>query len=164
MFDINYVELFKNLPPQIAVMLVALIPIAELRASIPIALGYYEMSIFEAIFWSVLADIFISAVIIYSIAPIYKFMCGRFKFIDKFFNWLFARTRKKFYKKYETYGSLALMLFVAVPLPVTGAWTGSLASWLFDIPKKKALLYVSLGVIIASVIVTLISLGAFKIF
>lgn len=164
MFDINYTELFKTLPPQLAVVLIALIPIAELRASIPIALGYYNMSIPEAIFWSVLADVIVAATIIYSLDFIYNKLSGRLKIIDRFFFWLFRRTRKKFFHKYEVFGSLALMIFVAIPLPITGAWTGSLAAWLFGIPKNKALLYISLGVIISAVIVTLLSLGAFKIF
>jgi uncharacterized membrane protein len=164
MLNIDYVGLFTNLPPQLAVVLIALIPIAELRASIPIALGYYKMSIPEAILWSVVADIFIAAVIIYSIEPIYNKLAGRLKIIDRFFIWLFRRTRKRFFHKYEIFGNLALMLFVAIPLPITGAWTGSIASWLFDIPKHKSLLYISLGVIISAVIVTLISLGVFSIF
>ncbi len=164
MFDINYIELFKSLPPEIAVMLIAFIPIAELRASIPIALGVYKMSVPAAIFWSVLAGIIISAVIIYSLGPVYKKLTGRFKIIDRFFAWLFKRTRKRFYRKYEAWGSIALMLFVAIPLPVTGVWTGSLAAWLFGIPKRKSLFYISLGVIISAGIVTLISLGMFKIF
>ncbi len=164
MFDINYIELFKNLPPEIAVMLIAFIPIAELRVSIPIALGVYKMSAAAAMFWSALADIIISAVIIYSLGPIYKKLAGKLKIIDRFFAWLFKRTRKRFYRKYEVWGSIALMLFVAIPLPVTGAWTGSLASWLFGIPKSKSLFYISLGVIMSAVIVTLISLGVFSIF
>ncbi|NIA18397.1 MAG: ligand-binding protein SH3 [Actinobacteria bacterium] len=164
MFDIDYVGLFTSLPPEIAVMLIAFIPIAELRVSIPIALAYYKMSVPEAIFWSALADIIISAVIIYSLNPIYNKLTGKLKIIDRFFIWLFRRTRKKFFRKYEVWGNLALALFVAIPLPVTGAWTGSIASWLFDIPKSRSLFYISLGVIISAGIVTLISLGVFSIF
>jgi uncharacterized membrane protein len=164
MFDINYIELFKNLPPEIAVMLIAFIPIAELRVSIPVALGVYKMSITEAIFWSVIADIIITAIIIYSLDPIYNHLADKFKIVDRFFGWLFRRTRKRFFRKYEIFGNLALMIFVAIPLPITGAWTGSIASWLFDIPKYKSLFYISLGVIISAVIVTLVSLGFISIF
>ena len=145
-------------------MLIAFIPVAELRVSIPIALGVYKMSAPAAIFWSALADIIISAIIIYSLNPIYKKLTGRLGIIDRFFIWLFGRTRKRFSRKYEIWGNIALVLFVAVPLPVTGAWTGSLASWLFGIPKGRALFYISLGVIISAVIVTLISLGIFSVF
>ena len=56
------------------------------------------------------------------------------------------------------------MIFVAIPLPMTGAWTGALAAWLFGINKRDSVIYVSLGVIIAGIVVTLISLGVFKIF
>lgn len=159
MFDINYIELFKNIPPQLATSLIALIPVAELRVSIPVAIGVYKLPIWQAMFFSIIADIAISAVIIYLLGPIYRLLSGRLTIIDKFFIWLFARTRRKFYYKYEMWGNIALMLFVAIPLPITGAWTGSIASWLFGIPKKRSLCYISLGVIMSAVIVTLISIG-----
>ncbi len=164
MFDINFIELFKSLPPQLATMLIAIIPIAELRASIPIALGVYKLPIWQAIFFSIIADIFIAAMIIYFLGPVYKILSGRLNWIDRFFVWLFRRTRRKFFHKYEIWGNIALMLFVAIPLPVTGAWTGSIASWLFGIPRKRSLFFISIGVIISAGIVTLISLGFIKIF
>lgn len=164
MFDINYIEIFKSLPPQLATMLIALVPIAELRVSIPVALGVYKLPVWQAIFFSVIADISVAAVIIYFLGPVYNFLSGRFSWLDKFFNWVFKRTRKNFFHKYEVWGNIALMFFVAIPLPVTGAWTGSVASWLFGIPKKRSLFYISLGVIISAGIVTLISLGFIEIF
>ena len=56
------------------------------------------------------------------------------------------------------------MLFVMIPLPVTGAYTGSVAAWLFNIPKKKAFVSVTLGVIISGIIVTIISLSGSEVF
>ena len=56
------------------------------------------------------------------------------------------------------------MFFVAIPLPVTGAWTGAVAAWLFGVKKKEALLFISFGVVIAGVLVTLISLGFINFF
>ena len=164
MFDNSLIELFKSLPPQLATVLIAMIPVTELRASIPIALGIYKLPVWQAIFFSVIADIFIAAIIIYFLGPIYRFLSGRFNWLDKFFSWLFKRTRKNFAHKYEVWGKIALMLFVAIPLPITGAWTGSVASWLFGIPRKRSLFYISLGVIISAGIVTLISLGFINIF
>lgn len=164
MLDINFVELFQNLPPRLAIVLIAFIPITELRAAIPIGLFVYDMPVWEAFLLPVLADIIVAAIIIYSLGPIYNFFNGRLKIIDRLFNWLLERTRKKFFHKYETWGNIALMIFVAIPLPITGAWTASAASWLFGIPKKRSLFYISLGVIISAVIVTLISLGVGSIF
>ncbi|MEA3463679.1 MAG: small multi-drug export protein [Patescibacteria group bacterium] len=162
--SINYIELFQSIPPQLAIMLIAIIPIAELRVSIPVALGIYKLPVWQAIFFSVIADIAIAAMIIYLLGPVYKFLSGRLNFVDKFFAWLFKRTRKKFFYKYEIWGNIALILFVAIPLPVTGAWTGSIASWLFGIPRKRSLFYISIGVIISAGIVTLISLGVISAF
>ncbi|MFH1661852.1 MAG: small multi-drug export protein [Candidatus Falkowbacteria bacterium] len=164
MFDIDYVEMFKSLPPQLAVFLIALIPIAELRISIPVAIGVYNLPIWQAIFFSVIADIIIATVIIYFLGAFYKFLYGKFKITDKIFDWVFKRTRKNFTKKYESWGNIGLMLFTAIPLPITGAWTASVASWIFGIPRKRSLFYISLGVIISAGIVTLLSLGFIKIF
>lgn len=164
MFTINYIELFQSIPPQLATAFIAMIPIAELRVSIPVALGIYKLPVWQAVFFSVIADIAIAAMIIYLLGPVYKFLSGRMNFIDKFFVWLFRRTRRKFFHKYEIWGNIALMLFVAIPLPITGAWTGSIASWLFGIPRKRSLFYISIGVIISAGIVTLISLGVISVF
>lgn len=164
MFDINYAELLKGIPPQLAIILIAILPIAELRVSIPIGLTVYKMPIMEVFFLSVLANIFAAFVVLYSIGPIYNFLKGKIKIVDVFFDWLFKRTRRNFFQKYEIWGDIALMIFVAIPLPATGAWTGALAAWIFGLEKKKSLFYISLGVIMAGIIVTLISLGMIKIF
>ena len=86
-------------------------------------------------------------------------------FFDKFFTFLFERTRRKHSKKFEKWGALALITFVAIPLPITGGWSGALAAFVFGIPFKKALPLIFSGVIIAGVIVTGLtglSLGVFK--
>jgi uncharacterized membrane protein len=88
----------------------------------------------------------------------------RFKLANIFFSWLFSRTRHKFFGKYEVWGDLALVIFVAIPLPMTGAWTGAVAAFLFGIDKKKSLFLVTLGAMMAGVIVTLATLGATAVF
>ena len=164
MFDVNYVEIFRNIPPQLATMLIAMIPIAELRVSIPVALSVYNLSVWQAIFFSVIADIIVAAMVIYFLGAFHKFLYGKYKWVNSIFNWIFDRTRQKFFKKYEAWGNIALMLFVAIPLPITGAWTASVASWMLGVNKKKALFFISLGVIISACIVTLISMGFIKVF
>ena len=72
------------------------------------------------------------------------------------------RTRKKTDNKIEKWGFWGLMIFVMIPLPVTGAYTGSFAAWLFNLRKRDAFLAVSLGVIIAGIIVTLISVSGIE--
>ncbi|MBN2077046.1 MAG: small multi-drug export protein [Dehalococcoidales bacterium] len=78
---------------------------------------------------------------------------SRFRLFDRFFKWLFAYTRRRgeMIEKYERVG---LVLFVAIPLPITGAWTGSIAAVLLGMSFKRAMLSIFLGVLIAGVIVT----------
>lgn len=157
-------ELFSNLPPQLAVFIIAMLPVTELRASIPFALGHFDLSYAESLIYSVLGAIVPSFFIIYGIGPVSRFLIKRSKLAEKFFDWLFERTRRKFRDKYANWGNLALMLFVAIPLPATGVWTGSLAAWLFGIKKRQALIFITLGAIISGIVVLLLSLGIFKIF
>ena len=82
----------------------------------------------------------------------------RFRFMDRFFDWLFKRTvsRSEVIKKYE---SLGLILFVAIPAPMTGAWTGAIAAYLFKLPLRMAVPCIILGILIAGLVVTLVSQG-----
>ena len=73
-------------------------------------------------------------------------------------DWLFSRTRDRADKKIREYEYLGLLLFVALPLPFTGAWTGSLIAYLFDLEFKRSLFTIFIGVLIAASIMTLITL------
>ncbi len=154
-------KFFSFLPAELVVFLVGATPFSELRGAIPLALGVYKLSPLSSFVWAVLGNITASVVVIWLLGPISGFLITRFNFADKFFAWLFARTRHKFSGNYETLGELALFIFVAIPLPMTGAWTGAVASFLFGIPKKRSLALISLGVTIAGLIVLLSSLGFF---
>jgi len=152
----DFSSLLKNLSSQIIVFFTAMTPIGELRASIPLALGTYKMNIFQSYIISVAGNLVPAAVILWTLEPVSKFLIKRFKIANKFFTWLFNRTRKKHAGKFEKYSGFALVSFVGIPLPVTGAWTGALIAFVFGIPPKKALLHILTGVLIAGIIVTTI--------
>jgi len=136
-----------------------MLPIFELRGSIPLALGSFDMTWWQAYFISIIGNMIPVPLIILFLRHFIKYM-RRIKVFDRFFNWLFERTRRKTGAKLEKYEEVALILFVAIPLPVTGAWTGAIAAWLFDMEFKKSLLYIFIGVLIAGVVVTLVWYGA----
>ncbi len=159
MFDFNYFELFKNIPPQAATFLIAMLPIAELRVSLPLALTAYKLSLWQSFLFSVLGNIVPVFFILYLIDPVSKYLMKKSKIFNHFFGWLFKRTRIKFEGNYAKYGLLELAIFVAIPLPMTGAWSGALAAFLFQIPRKQAALYIILGVIGAGIIVSILTLG-----
>lgn len=136
-------------------VLLSLMPISELRGGIPFAIATGN-SFFIAFVVCVLANILVIPVVFLFLESIHKILypIGIYK---RFFDKIDRRTRKKIQKKWQKYEYLALFLFVAVPLPITGAYTGTLAAWLLGAEKKKAFLFLSLGVVFAGIIVTLVS-------
>lgn len=140
--------------PELVVLLTAASPISELRGAIPLALGIYQFGVLKSLFLSIVGNILPPIFLIWGLGPVSEFLISRSNLAKKFFEWLFARTRHKFSEQYELWGEVALIIFVAIPLPLTGAWTGSIASFLFGVPKKKSLFLVSVGIFIAGLIVT----------
>ena len=120
-----------NLSQELSTFLTAMAPIGELRIALPIALVSYKMNIVLAYVLSVLGNIVPVFFLLLFWRYVVRSLMRHFEFFDRFMNWLFERTRKKFENNYQKWGKLALILFVAIPLPVTGAWTGSVAAWLF---------------------------------
>jgi len=95
--------------------------------------------------------------------PLACFLSKKFKIFQKLFDWLFKRTRKKIQPLVEKYGKLAIILFVAIPLPVTGGWTGSIAAFLFGMRFSIAFPLICVGVLIAGGIVSAFTLGGIAI-
>ncbi len=145
----------KGIPPDLVVLIIAMLPIVELRGAIPVAMGFFKMSIPHSFLLCVLGNMIPVPFILLLLGPVSRIL-SKVKIFDRFFQWLFARTRKRSdtIKKYQ---ELGLIAFIAVPLPVTGAWTGSLAAFLFGLRFWPSLLCALAGVSIAGVIVTTLS-------
>jgi uncharacterized membrane protein len=91
----------------------------------------------------------------------------KLKFYNRFFKKYIKKLQEKadkFEEKYKALGFVALAVFVAVPLPGTGAWTGSLISWFLDLDRKKSIIYICLGILTAGILVLLGTLGIIRIF
>jgi uncharacterized membrane protein len=131
-------------------------PISELRGAIPLAILQFDFPWYYAYLIAVIGNILPVPFILLFLDTTARLL-SRVPFFEKFLSWLFARTRKRgtLIEKYERIG---LVLFVAVPLPVTGAWTGSIAAVLLGMKFPRALLSICIGVLIAGVIVTCLTL------
>jgi uncharacterized membrane protein len=140
--------------PYFAVLLIATLPIVELRGSIPVGF-LLELNWIYIVLVSIIGNMLPIFFILYFLGIVEKFL-RRFKIFDMFFNWLFKRTKAKSILM-EKYEELGLMLFVAIPAPITGAWTGSLASYIMKLSYLKSLFFIFLGVLIAAGIVTAFS-------
>ncbi len=138
-------------------VLLTLIPWIELRGSIPYGISH-GLDPFTTFFLCVAVNIAI-------IPLIFLFLKHIFPFFEhwKISQHVLKRTRKKSKKYVKKYGYLGLTLFVAVPLPGSGVYSGSIATYVFDIPRKKALSAIATGTAIAGVIVTLGSIGIFSV-
>ena len=131
----------------------SMLPVTELRASLPLALTVYNLPPWQAYFWAVLGNIIPVVFLLYFLEPFSLFLSNKSWLFKQFFNWLFERTRRKHSRKFELFEEMALIIFVAIPLPMTGAWTGSVAAFVFGIPPKKALPLIFLGVCISGIVV-----------
>ncbi|WP_410508714.1 small multi-drug export protein [Methanosarcina hadiensis] len=151
------VEMLASVPHWLAVMVIGAIPVSELRGAIPVALGIYGMEPVEAYFLSVIGNLIPVIPLLLFLEPVSGYL-RRYRIFDIFFTWLFSRTRRNHTKNFEKYGLLALTLFVAIPLPVTGAWTGCAAAFVFGIRFKHSFPAIAAGVLIAGVIVTVVTL------
>lgn len=144
------------LGPEFYTFFISLVPIIELRGAIPIgqALG---LSFWECFFISIIGNMLPVPVILLFVRFVLNWMKG-IKHLDKIANWVLAKAEKHSgsVTKYATWG---LFLFVAIPLPGTGAWTGSLIAALLDMRMKKALPSVCGGVVVAGLLVSAISFG-----
>jgi uncharacterized membrane protein len=151
-------EGLRGLPPQLATTLIAMAPVIELRGAIPAAIMFYKMHWASAYFWSVLGNIVPAVFFIFALEGISGFIMKHSSLGKRFFDWLFDRTRRKVDKKMKKYGRWGLFFLVAIPLPVTGGWTGALAAFLFGIKKQYSAMIISLGIATAGVIVVLLTI------
>ncbi len=152
-----------------AIAAISTLPIVELRGAIPVGhlllpdtdkstrLGRDDLRRSARIFfWAVLGNMLPVPFILLLLGPVSN-LCMKVPLGQRFFEWLFARTRRKTadIEKYETLG---LTVFVAIPLPATGAWTGAMAGWLLGMSFAHSMLSIFLGVLIAGVVMTALAL------
>jgi len=146
------------LPAWLVTLLAAALPVSELRGAIPLAIGVYGYDPWQAYLLAVLGNLLPVVPLLLFLGPVSDWL-RRFTFWDKFFTWLFSRTRRKYIREHESFSLTALALFVAVPLPVTGAWTGCAIAFLVGFRFWPAFVAISAGVLLAGVIVTATVLG-----
>jgi uncharacterized membrane protein len=149
---------------ELSTFLTAMIPIGEIRVALPLALISYKMNIWIAYGISVFGNLLPIFFLLFFWKYLAEFLMKKSKFFNNFFNWLFARARRKFQGSYEKWGKIALIIFVGIPLPITGAWTGSIVAWLFGFKYWEGLFLNFLGICLAGIIVALLTLGGIKFF
>lgn len=146
------------------IFLVSMVPLIELRGAIPIAVGM-DLQYFPSLIICVIGNM-LPVPVIYFFARKVLIWGSDKKYIGKFFRFCLEKGEKGGQKLVKSTGRgglfVALMLFVGIPIPGTGAWTGTLAASFLNMGIKSTAAAVSLGVIIAGILMGLASAGVFS--
>jgi uncharacterized membrane protein len=139
--------------PELIVFFTAMTPFLEIKLAIPVGMEL-GLSATSTFLFSVAGTIIPIAIILAIIGPFSDFLRKKSQFMDKFFKNLFNKTRKEHSKKFKRYGTIFLIIFVAIPLPGSGAGTGALISFIFGVDYWKSLNLIFLGTLIAGILLT----------
>ena len=152
----SLVNLFDGLGKEVIVFIISMLPMLESRGGL-LAAAILDLDFVPGFIISILGNILPIPIVLL--------------FLDKIFRWLEKyKATKNFVKKLENkilskkkqiekYGYIGLILFVGIPIPGTGAWTGSALAVLLNMNKKKSFVYIILGIILASIIMSILSYG-----
>ena len=141
----------------VILFLLSMLPVTELRLSVPIGIVIFKLSWVYVFIVCVVSNIFIGIFLVLALGWIIS-VCEKIPGIKIILTRLMLLSKER-YSKYERYKSRALILFVGIPFPGTGAWTGALASHVIGLPKRKSISSIIQGVIISGIIMTVLSLS-----
>ncbi len=146
----------RGWPDALIIAAISATPVIELRGAVPVGINVLRRPWWGVLPMAIVGNMLPVPFILLWLGPLSRGLM-RFRAGRRFFDWLFARTRRKTagIEKYETLG---LAVFVAIPLPATGAWTGAIAAFLLGVRFHHALGSILLGVLVAGVIMTVLSL------
>ena len=137
-------------------VLLSLLPIAELRGGLPYALAR-GLPLVPAYLLCVAANALVGPLLLLFLSSLHRAL-DRWPAYHRLFERLVERARHKIHGAVERYGYWGLMIFVAIPLPLTGAYTGALGAWVLGMRRWKSALFIALGVALAGVVVAAVYL------
>jgi uncharacterized membrane protein len=155
------IEALGGLPPELIAAILATLPITELRGALPVALLALELPNWTAYFWTVAGNLVPMFAIFWLLPIVITFARKQSGWLDNALEKYFSKLKKKHGDKYSKWGAFFLMIFVAIPLPGSGVWTGSVLAVLFGIKPKLAMSYITIGLLIAGLLVMGITKGVF---
>ena len=156
------VNLLKSLPHELIVFIISATPVLEVRGAVPIALLYFKLPVATTLLLCILGSILPVFPILWFLNTLTERL-RKIKLFDKFFEWLFHRTRSKS-KIIEEFELVGLTLFVAIPFPGTGVWTGCVAAYLLGLPWIPTFICATIGTTIASLLMWAASAGIINFF
>ncbi len=159
----NFVDWLANalgiLPDWLITVIISMTPFVELRLSLPLAILSYNIPWPFAFTIAVIGNIIPIPFILLFLGRVERWLRARYPWWERNLTKLFDRTRHRASTTIERYEVIGLWLYVAIPLPVTGAWTGALIAYLFDLDLRRAFCSITAGVLTAGLLVLFLTLG-----
>ncbi|MBS3131818.1 small multi-drug export protein [Candidatus Woesearchaeota archaeon] len=162
----NALKVFASIPPEWQIFLITFLPLLELRASIPYGILVLNMGWLSVFIIAAVSNIILGIAVYFFLDKVIHIFL-RIKRFNSIYSKYVEKTQKKIIPYVEKYGKAALAVFIGIPLPASGVYTGALAAYLLGMDFKKFMVANIFGVLIAAVIVTAVVLtgaSAFSLF
>lgn len=158
------ISAFSTFPPELATFLIAMTPVLEQRVALPLSILVFKLPVWEALLLTLAGNLLPITALLYFADNFHRWVN---KHSGTFFGkaWLksLRQTQEKF-ARYEKYGLLGLAIFIALPIPGSGIFTGAMIAFLMGVPFKRSVPYIWAAVVGSSLVTMFISVGVDKIF
>ena len=152
------------MPNELLTFLAAMTPVGELRLSIPLGIWTLDMAWPLVLALSIAGNMLPVPFLLWALRTVGSRVERMDNVLGDLLRWRTRTVQERWGAPIRRYGFGAIVLIVAIPLPLTGAWTGSLAVWALHVPTARGLLAIGIGVPIAGAIVTALTLGGIELF
>lgn len=146
----------SELTRELIVVIISALPIVELRGALPVGIILFDLPWYQAFYLAIIGNLLPVPILLLFFESIVRVL-NRTVIGQRLVNLIFQRTRRQM-AIVEKYKGIGLIMLVAIPLPLTGAWTGTIITFLLGIGWRRALISITIGVLISGTIVTMLSL------
>lgn len=154
---VNFVvELFNGLNKDFVIFIVSMLPILELRGGM-VAATLLDIELFRAFVICIIGNLLPIPFVLLFLQFVFDLL-RKWSFTKKIVDWFEKKVLSK-REQIDKYGYWGLLLFVGIPLPGTGAWTGSALAVLLGLSRKKSFIFIIFGVLLAAIIMSIVSYG-----
>ena len=152
------------MPEELIIFLTAMAPVSELRASIPIGLVRFDQPWWLVLLLSVTGNLVPVPILTLVLQRAGKWMERMPYPIGPLLRWRVHHLQRRYEGAVKRYGPVVITLVVAIPLPLSGAWTGALLAWALQVPPRQSIVAIGAGVLIAGILVTALSVAGVELF
>ena len=152
------------MPQELTIFLTAMAPMSELRGSIPLGIFIFDQPWWKVFGISIIGNLLPIPVLLWGLHRSDKWLYEMPYPLGPLVHWWDRYLKRRYNRIVQRYGVIALGMLVSIPLPFTGAWTGTLVAWVFKLPVKMSVLSIGIGVVIAGILITTMSVAGLEIF